>query len=193
MIFDSSCGRIRVVAINAVVVSSIALGVTRAAIAAPVTGSLQRVRSTNALIRTAIDGALERSRTFRGLIETIGTTDGIVYVEQGVCGQGVRACLVLWVVPAGGYRFLRILVDTRTPVWDLMESIGHELQHAVEVLTRPGLVSPAALYLFFARPGETQMHPLETAAAVTVGFTVRKEIEAYGNKVDEQRASVSRR
>lgn len=56
-----------------------------------VTG-LARVRSEDSQIAAVIWRASERSTTLRRLIATIDRTDGLVYVENGKCGHGVRAC-----------------------------------------------------------------------------------------------------
>ena len=86
-------------------------------------------------IADAIAQGVERSPTFRRLVESIDATDGLVYVAEGVCLYGARACLPTSVVIAGPYRILRILVNPRrAPRCELVEVIGHELQNAVEVL-----------------------------------------------------------
>jgi hypothetical protein len=100
------------------------------------TATVPRVRSHSARIVDAIARGVERSATFRGLVDTIDATDGLVFVEEGRCGHsGIRACLLLSVTIAGPHRLLRILVETnKAPGCELVEAIGHELQHAVEVL-----------------------------------------------------------
>jgi hypothetical protein len=52
-----------------------------------------RVRSNHPYIRAMIADAQVRTATFRRLLATIAATDGIVYVEEGDCRHGVRACL----------------------------------------------------------------------------------------------------
>src|SRR5262245_7941285 len=93
-----------------------------------------RVRGVSARVVAIIDAAAAQSETFRRLVDQINHTDGMVYVAEGDCGSGVRACLLLTMTLMGPYRLLRILVDRETDS-DLIASIGHELQHALEVLT----------------------------------------------------------
>jgi hypothetical protein len=114
--------------------------------------------------------------TFGRLIEIIEATDGIVYVEPGRCGHGVRGCLTHSITAAGPFRLLRILVDTRLGPLDLVGSIGHELQHAVEVLHEPGLVADYAVYLFYMRIAQTQKGTFETAEAINAGLQVENEV-----------------
>ena len=121
---------------------------------------LAGVRSTSPAIRELIDDAMWESPTFRGIVRAIGATDGIVYVEQGVCRHGVHACLLLDVTPAAGYRILHILVDRQGVLahrgrLDLIATIGHELTHALEVLGERTIRSAAAMFLFYVHQAPT--------------------------------------
>jgi hypothetical protein len=96
---------------------------------------LVRIRSHSARFTDAIAEGTARSATFRHLVETIGASDGIVYVEEGVCRHGGRACFLLSVTITGPFRVLQIRVNLRkTPGCTLIESIGHEFRHVIEVL-----------------------------------------------------------
>ena len=66
--------------------------------------AIPRVRSENPLLSAAIVQGAERSKTFRRLIEAIDSTDGLVYVLEGKCGQGLRACLPMSLELAGKNR-----------------------------------------------------------------------------------------
>ena len=134
-----------------------------------------RVRTDNPAIAAVIQDGIRRSATFRRLVETIDASDGIVFVEQGRCGHGVRACLALSVKQAGPNRLLRVVVDVRIPDWDLMGSIGHVIYHAVEVLSEPWVKSSGAIYLFYKSAGEPSGDRFETPAAIKAGDAVRRE------------------
>ena len=160
-----------------IVVLSLAVVEIGAAQAVPV---LSRVRSDSSRIARAIADGTGRSQTFRRLIETIDATDGLVYVDEGVCGHAVRACLVLSVTLAGPYRVLRILVETRkTPGCELVQALGHELQHAVELLGNRRVRSTDQVYHFFDGLAPTDAsrgtRTFETAAAIEAGLAVRRE------------------
>jgi len=138
-----------------------------------------RVRSTNALIATAIKQASEQSATFHRLIDTINASHGTVYVEEGKCRYGFRACLVT-VTMAGAHRYLWVKVDTRMADWDLMASIGHELQHAIEVLSDRTVTSGFAMYYFYLGEGSHSIGlAFETDAAIEAGEAVRTEVREY--------------
>ena len=72
-----------------------------------------RVRSENPWLAAAIGRGVDQSPMFRRLIEAIDTTDGLVYILEGKCGEGVRACLHMSLELAGPYSLLRILVNPR--------------------------------------------------------------------------------
>jgi hypothetical protein len=137
-----------------------------------------RVRSESSLIRAAMTAGHERSPTFRSLVAAVDATDGVVYVQEGQCLRGVRACLHLWVGTAGAYRFLRILVSSRkAPGCALIASIAHELQHAREVLGNPNVRSTSGMYLYFDRKGPTGWREVfETDEALEVGIRVEREM-----------------
>jgi hypothetical protein len=141
------------------------------------TATFPRVRSTSARIVDAIAIGTERSATFRGLIDTIDATDGLVFVEEGRCGHsGVRACLLLSVTIAGPNRLLSILVDPRkAPGCELVEAIGHELQHAVEVLHERRIRSDLQIHNFFDVLARAVSERFETDEATEAGFAVARE------------------
>src|SRR5262245_12026647 len=85
--------------------------------------SFTHVRSSKPELIALIQQAGERSATFRRLIDAIDASDSYVFVEEGACGHGVRACFVS-VYASGAYRYMRVVIDTRKADWDLMGSIG---------------------------------------------------------------------
>ena len=162
-----------------VVVSGISLlawGIASAQPSVSSSEAIQRVRGTEASLVALIRDAAARSSTFRNLVDSINASDGIVYVERGRCGHGVRACLVaVSVTPLN--RIVRVKVDARTADWDLMGSIGHELRHAIEVLGDPRVTNTGALYFFYLREGyRGTPRAFETRAAVQAGEQVRREV-----------------
>jgi len=124
-----------------------------------------------------------RSATFKRLIESIEATDGIVYVEEGDCRHSVRACLLPLVTAAGGFRFLRVIVDARLEDWQVMSDIGHELQHALEVLSDTQARTDSSLfYLMLQGTSGNSADIRETGDAVKTGELVRKEVEAFAKR-----------
>jgi len=137
---------------------------------------MNRVRSDDPAIAALITQASQRSTTFGELVETVNATDGIVYVNEGMCGRGARACFKHQLIMAGPNRVLHILVDPHRPDWDLMGALGHELRHAIEVLSDRGITSDAAMRSFYKQNGVELNGVLETRAAIAAGADVRREI-----------------
>jgi hypothetical protein len=140
---------------------------------------LSHLRTDNTSITAAIQTGLEHSKTFKRLVDTINRTDGIVYVARGTCGHRVRACLVLEVTPSGSNRLLRILIDAHKVDSDLIGSIGHELQHAVEVLSKPSVTNNIEIYNFYHCVAPTDKGRFETEAAIRAGLDVLAEVHAW--------------
>ena len=101
---------------------------------------LARLRSPDPLIAALMANANRRSMTFHELLEDIAHTDGLVYVETGHCGHGVRACVPHSITRSGPFRLLHILIDPHDArnagAAEVSGIIAHELQHALEVLAR---------------------------------------------------------
>ena len=140
--------------------------------------SPSRVRSEDSRLAGLIDRGIRHSATFRLLIESIETTDGVVYVEPGGCPRGVRACLRMSVQMSGPNRLLRISIDMRHDKSDLevIASIGHELRHAIEGLSERAVTNSDRLYNFFRRYAPTDGASFETTAAVKIGDVIRNEL-----------------
>jgi hypothetical protein len=141
------------------------------------------VRSNSVVILTLIQQATERSATFRGLIETIDASDAIVYVREGKCGHGIRACLQS-VTTTAGHRMLWVRVDTSKDVdWNLTGSIGHELRHTIEVLNEPLVKNNADMFFLYQRIGyQGTGSSIETIAAVNAGNAVRAEVRELNRR-----------
>ena len=137
-----------------------------------------RVRGGSQRLVAAISDATAGSQTFRGLVDQIARTDGIVYVMEGQCQHGVRACLILSMTVMGTNRVLWILIDPRKVDRDLMGSIGHELQHALEVLGHSSIRSGSAMTLLYKKEGSKEGDHFETDAAIKAGNAVRAELRA---------------
>jgi hypothetical protein len=76
----------------------------------------------------------------------------------------------------GPFRLLRVLVDLTRSEAETIGSIGHELWHAIEVLSDPSIDSNAAIVFFFKQ--FTESNRFETAAATKVGVAVYEEVRA---------------
>lgn len=144
----------------------------------PGAASDARVRAEDPALSALIRQAIDHSATFRSLVEAIQATDGIVYVIRGRCrNYDVRACLLLWMAVAGPNRMLRVVVDDRSRSdVETMASIGHELRHALEVLTESNVTTGAGMFNFYRHSGGIQ-GVFETEAAIAAGDAVHNELK----------------
>ena len=72
---------------------------------------------------------------------------------------------------------LRILIDPGKTGPEAMRSIGHELQHAVEVLSNPTVRSLGQMYQLYDRICNQCGGRFETDAAILAGEAVRDELQ----------------
>jgi hypothetical protein len=131
---------------------------------------------------------MEGSATFRQIVRTIEDSDTYVYVLEGDCGHGVRACFA-GVTTAGARRIMRVTIglDARRPAWDVMASIGHELRHTIEAIQDPTVRSTAAQYFLYERIGfKGTAHSSETLAARDAGNAVRAEVRRFARSATPQ-------
>jgi hypothetical protein len=137
------------------------------------------VRSSETGLAALITRAASQSRTFLTLQATIDASNGIVYVEPGNCRHGVKACLTMWMREIGTTRFLRVLVNTRQSEVELAGSIGHELQHVVEVLSHSEVTDGVKMFYLFRRQGPPDENRFETTAALIAGDAIRRELNSH--------------
>jgi hypothetical protein len=164
------------------VVVSVGLALCPSPALGQTTEAIRHVRAFDPALRELLDEGIERSVTFRSLVQLIDGTDGIVYVESGGCSIGAAmGCLVLSVREAGHTRYLSIHVPARRHRHDdHIALIGHELQHASEVLTAAWVRNSAHAYALFIRIGSTEsIRSFETAEAQRVGAVIAGELAAH--------------
>ncbi len=94
------------------------------------------VRSHEKWLTRLIDDGLRRSATFAALVATIDGYRAIVYVEPRTTMKGnLTGAVPVHVVRApGGTRSLRVWVLQRRSPNEVIATMGHELQHVIELL-----------------------------------------------------------
>jgi hypothetical protein len=149
------------------------------------TADATRVRSTDVRILALVREGTERSATFSTLVDTIGRSNGIVYIEFGYCAFGRRnGCLLSYIAPAHGDRYLRIIVTpdkNRRSHDQLLALITHELRHALEVIEHAEIVDVPAMEALYRRIGTPETGGLrgyETSAARAAGDATLSELLA---------------
>lgn len=140
--------------------------------------AVPRVRSANPAIATLIGTGMTNSQTFRSIVERINASDGIVYIDEGDCGNAVRGCLKA-VATSATNRIVLVRIRLVKPDRDVVATIGHELQHALEILNDPAVTDSAAMFRFYTREARRRLGGgFETAAAVKAERAVHAEMRS---------------
>jgi hypothetical protein len=168
---------LRYVTATTAIVTIMACSFARPAAAQGNDRQIRRLRSIDASITQLMEHAVTRSPTFKRLAATVEASNGIIYIEAGVCPGRVLACLLMWMVSSGGNRFMRIVVDRQRLDSDelLVGAIAHELQHAIEVLSDQFVTNGTKLYFFYRRYAPTEKEQFETVEAERAGIAVEDE------------------
>jgi hypothetical protein len=137
----------------------------------------RQVRAVDSRVSAAIADGARRSPTFASLIAVINRSDVIVYIESSPMPSTIAGRMIL-ATRGNGVRYVRIQVSERLVREELISTIGHELQHAVEVAEHPDVRSDATLIELYRRlgAGRSTLFRYDTEAAVRIGAQVRKEL-----------------
>jgi hypothetical protein len=147
-----------------------------------------RVRILSPQIAHGFREGISRSPTFRRIVDAIDASNGIVYVEHGVCTRGARSCLLGSLDVAGPSRILRVVIQKTQLGDDLVVSLGHELQHAVEVLGNPTITTAAEMLFLFRKIGVQYGGMFETNEASRVGHAINRELAASAGRGGDTRS-----
>jgi len=139
------------------------------------------LRSADCRVVARIADGLRRSSTLRGVVDRIGELRGIVYVDEGFYRQP-NTGRVLTGALSHEVRFAGTLTILRVRIANLrgdqtIATLGHELQHAVEVLDVPAARDEAAIDVLFGRLGAPVYDGIvETARARETELRIRREL-----------------
>lgn len=148
-----------------------------------------RIRCVGPIATGFVKKGRERSPTFRKLVEELESSDWIVFVQRGSCRlAGVTGCLLHQVGRYNSLRYLRVVVSAPFGSDDeTIATIGHELQHAVEVVRAPGISNAGDIRQLYRRIGFVSVRrrvageigeAYETGNAIRAGATVLRELRA---------------
>lgn len=140
--------------------------------------SFAHVRTADSRLQHLLADGLMRSAALRDLVRRIESSDVIVYIAQAAMGFEAHLRGGLTFMAAGsGERYFRISLDMLQPRDGVIATLGHELQHAVEVSAAREVRSAAAINAFYDGIGVTATHRRwDTAAARAMGERVGAEL-----------------
>ena len=139
-----------------------------------------RVRPDDGRSAAIVLEGMDRSATLRALIDALEARDVIIYIQMQPMLKGRLAGSVTWVTAAGRYRYIRVSWSPELSTSAAIATLGHELQHALEIANEPSIVSADTLEAFYRSNGiSMRVHNgWDTLAARDRGDVVRKEIAA---------------
>lgn len=122
---------------------------------------------------------MRRSERLRTLIEELEQRRVIVYVQLQPTLRGRLAGSLTWITATAKFRYVRVSLspDLRGPA--AIATLGHELQHALEVANEPSIVDAKSLNAYYRRTGISMYrhdNGWDTEAARVVGDEVRQEL-----------------
>lgn len=147
-----------------------------------------RVRPDDGRSAAIVLEGMERSATLRGLIDALEARDVIIYIQMQPSLKGRLAGAVTWVTAAGRFRYIRVSWSPDLSTSLAIATLGHELQHALEIANEPSIVSAETLEAFYRSNGiNMRVHNgWDTIAARDRGDVVRREIAAVrSNRASE--------
>ena len=141
-----------------------------------------RLRPQDARISQVLQEGAARSATFRALVNRIEAGNVIVYIAVSPILKSSLSGSLTWMTHAGNFRFVRASIRTDLTFDQMIATVAHELQHAVEVVEDESVTDERALAALYKRIG----HPSgsagrsgwETAAAQRTSTQVRRELVA---------------
>jgi hypothetical protein len=156
------------------------LATPRASVADPVVPA-PRVRAGDARSAMLLTQGLQRSETLRGLVTQLERRDVIVYVEMQPALKKRLAGTMTWITATPNHRYVRVSINPELNTDMAIATLGHELQHVVEVANAPGVVSDQTLEKFYRVHGDAnraEFNGWDTEAARVAGHEVRRELAA---------------
>jgi hypothetical protein len=143
---------------------------------------LSHMRTGVDRIAEVITSGYARSRSFKNLVDRLRSAGAIVFIEAGRCKpnalSAVRGCLVPRAQTEHA-RYFQMVVDVGKSDDRLIALVGHELQHAFELVSLPMTMKNA---IEASRSGfqHTAARTYETEQALRVAEVILRELRFAG-------------
>jgi hypothetical protein len=142
---------------------------------------IRRIRVLKPCLKTLVDAAAEASSTVRVLVTRIEQSNLIVYVRCVAFMNAPFLGRLVFLSTVAGQRF--VVIELRNPEpWPVQAAtIGHELQHAVEIADASWVTNQASMAQYYRLAGVivgTKPLTFDTDAARQAGLRVQREIAA---------------
>jgi hypothetical protein len=164
-----------------IALSIVVLVHTCVARAAGPSDAITHVRADTADVAALIAEGAAQSPSVRALLDRIDGSDVVAYVRLRTFTSTELEGRVMFVSSVGGFRYVVIELACGRRRAALLATLGHELQHVVEIASAPSIVNARTLASHYERIGEhTNAHlgltMFETDAAREAERHVRREL-----------------
>ena len=154
-----------------------------------------RLRPQDPRLEKVLKEGAARSTTFKALVDRIEASNVIVYIALNPVMKSNLSGMLTWMTRSGDYRYLRASISTDLASEQMIATLAHELQHAVEVIEDESVVDEKSLVALYKRIGHQNSNVAptrwETTAAQETGFRVRRELGSAPPAPTIARASIS--
>ena len=141
-----------------------------------------RLRPQDARLTDVLREGIARSATFKSLVDRIEASNVIVYAALNPLMKSNLSGTLTWMTHAGDFRYVRESISVELSFDQMIATLGHELQHAVEVIEDAAVTDEKSLVALYRRIGHqsdaASPSRWETAAAQQAGYRVRRELVA---------------
>ena len=139
-----------------------------------------RVRPQDPRLANLLRAGVARSATFRALVDRLEAGNVFVYVSFSNTLKSGLAGKLTWMTKAGNFRYLKATINIEQNPDQMIATLAHELQHALEVSADEDVTDQRSLIALYKRIGRPswsgQTASWETEAAQDTGYQVRREL-----------------
>ena len=139
-----------------------------------------RVRPQDPRLAALLRAGVNRSATLRSIVNRLEAGNVIVYVALGQNLKSTLAGKLTWMTKAGDFRYLKATINAEQTPDQMIATLAHELQHALEVSADKGVIDQRSLLGLYKRIGRPSHAGYaagwETEAAEDTGYQVRREL-----------------
>jgi hypothetical protein len=141
-----------------------------------------RIRPQDPRLAELIREGVARSATFRDIVKRIESGNLFVYVSLSPNMKASLAGKLTWMTKSGAFRYVRATINAEQTSNQMIATLAHELQHALEVGAHESVVDQRSLAGLYKRIGRASslgvIAGYETEAAHAAGLQVRRELIA---------------
>lgn len=142
----------------------------------------RRIRPQDPRLVDLLQAGVARSATLRDIVNRLEAGNVIVYVSLSPTLRSGIAGKLTWITSAGAYRYVKATINTEQSADQMIATLAHELQHALEVSADDTVVDQRSMLGLYKRIGRPSLSGAtaawETATAQETGLQVRRELIA---------------